>query len=139
MIRLLFFLLLATALPTFAARERPETPEAIATNPPLLLDPVKVATLKGDRPANQRLYKILHWLEVARQRGGDVPAIVKHPPKRQRAMTGRQRPERTNKRLSGAGQSWRSSGASPRQDSMNSGMEVVRQSPREITPAKACA
>jgi hypothetical protein len=31
MMRLLFFfLLLATALPTFAARQRPETPEAIA-------------------------------------------------------------------------------------------------------------
>ena len=30
MLRLLFFLLLATALPTFAARQRPETPEAIA-------------------------------------------------------------------------------------------------------------
>jgi hypothetical protein len=78
MMRLLFFfLLLATALPTFAARQRPETPEAIAKQilAPLL-DPVKVATLKGDRPANQRLYKILHWLEVARQRGGDVPAIM---------------------------------------------------------------
>lgn len=77
MLRLLFFLLLATALPTFAARQRPETPEAIARQilAPLL-DPVKVATLKGDRPANQRLYKILHWLEIARQRGGDVPAIM---------------------------------------------------------------
>jgi hypothetical protein len=77
MLRLFFFLLLATALPTFAARQRPETPEAIAKQilgP--LLDPVKVATLKGDRPANQRLYKILHWLEIARQRGGDVPAIM---------------------------------------------------------------
>ena len=73
MLRLLFFLLLATALPTHAARKRPETPDAIAKQilAPLL-DPVKVATLKGDRPANQRLYKIIHWLELARQRGGDV-------------------------------------------------------------------
>ena len=29
-----------------------------------------VASLKGDRPANARLYRILHWLEVARRAGG---------------------------------------------------------------------
>lgn len=77
MIRLLFFFILATALPSFAAPQRPETPEAIAKQilAPLL-DPVKVATLKGDRPANQRLYKVLHWLEVARQHGGDVSGVM---------------------------------------------------------------
>jgi hypothetical protein len=57
MIRLLFSLLLATALPTLAAPQRPEPPEAIAKQilAPFL-DLVKVATLKGDRSANQRLY-----------------------------------------------------------------------------------
>lgn len=34
-----------------------------------LIDPVKVATLKGDRPANARLYKVLYWLETARRDG----------------------------------------------------------------------
>jgi hypothetical protein len=34
-----------------------------------LIDPVKVATLKGDRPANERLYKVLYWLEMARLGG----------------------------------------------------------------------
>ena len=50
MVRLFFSLLLATALPTLAARQRPETPEAIARQilAPLP-DPVKVATLNGDR------------------------------------------------------------------------------------------
>jgi len=77
MLRLLFFLLLATALPTQAARKPPETPDVIAKQilAPLL-DPLKVATLKGNRPANQRLYKIIHWLEFARQRGGDVSFII---------------------------------------------------------------
>jgi hypothetical protein len=41
-----------------------------------LLDPAKVATLKGDRPANQRLYKILHWLELARRKEGSVPDVI---------------------------------------------------------------
>jgi hypothetical protein len=41
-----------------------------------LLDPVKVETLKGDRPANARLYKTLYWLEIARKSGGEVSAII---------------------------------------------------------------
>jgi len=55
----------------------PETPEGIATEilAPLL-DPVKVATLKGDRPANARLYKVLYWLETARKAGGDVGTVI---------------------------------------------------------------
>lgn len=74
MLRALLFILAAAALPLSAA---PETPQAIATEilAPLL-DPVKVATLKGDRPANARLCKVLFWLETARQRGGDVSAIL---------------------------------------------------------------
>jgi hypothetical protein len=32
-----------------------------------MLNPVKVAKLKGDRPANARLYKVLYWLETARR------------------------------------------------------------------------
>ena len=41
-----------------------------------LLDPAKVATLKGDRPANTRLYKVLGWLEMARQQGDEIGATV---------------------------------------------------------------
>ncbi len=41
-----------------------------------LIDPVKVATLRGDRPANQRLYKILYWLETARRTGLDPAAVI---------------------------------------------------------------
>ena len=64
MIRFVFALLAVLAIPLSAA---PQTPQAIATRilaPPL--DPVKVATLRGDRPANARLYKVLGWLETAR-------------------------------------------------------------------------
>ena len=39
-------------------------------------DPEKVATFKGDRPANPRLYKTLCWLETARERGSDVSGII---------------------------------------------------------------
>lgn len=61
----------------FPLHAEPTTPQAIATEilAPLL-DPAKVATLKGDRPANPRLYKVLLWLETARERGGDVSAII---------------------------------------------------------------
>lgn len=55
----------------------PQTPDSIATEilAPLL-DPAKVATLKGDRPANTRLYKVLYWLETARTLGGSVDAVI---------------------------------------------------------------
>ena len=55
----------------------PITPDAIAKQilAPLL-DPAKVNTLKGDRPANARLYRVLGWLETARRAGGDVPAVI---------------------------------------------------------------
>lgn len=41
-----------------------------------LLVPAKVDTLKGDRPANSRLYKILFWLETARRSEGDVSRVI---------------------------------------------------------------
>ena len=74
MLRFLFFFLAATS---FAIAADPRTPQSIATEilAPLL-DPVKVATLRGDRPANARLYKVLGWLETARQAGGDVDEII---------------------------------------------------------------
>ena len=54
-----------------------ETPDDIATNIVApLLDPVKVATLKGDRPINTRLYKVLYWIETARKAGGDVSTVI---------------------------------------------------------------
>jgi hypothetical protein len=54
-----------------------QTPEKIANEilAPLL-DPAKVATLKGDRPANTRLYKILYWIEKAQRAGGDAATVI---------------------------------------------------------------
>jgi len=64
----------ALVLPLHA---EPTTPQAIATEilAPLL-DPAKVATLKGDRPANTRLYKVMYWLETARRGGGEVSVVI---------------------------------------------------------------
>lgn len=64
---ILFFLL---AFPVLA--ERDIAKDIIAP----LLDPAKVATLKGDRPANERMYRVLGWLETARQAGGDVSKVI---------------------------------------------------------------
>jgi hypothetical protein len=63
--------------PLCAAPRTPQTPDEIARQilAPLL-DPVKVATLKGDRPANPRLYKVLYWLETAREMGGDMSTVI---------------------------------------------------------------
>ncbi len=74
MIRALLFCLTALLVPLSA---KPTTPDEIARQilAPLL-DPVKLATLKGDRPANARLYKILGWLETARQGGGDASSVL---------------------------------------------------------------
>ncbi len=41
-----------------------------------LINPAKVATLKGDRPANARLYKVLYWLETARRDGATVGDVI---------------------------------------------------------------
>ena len=41
-----------------------------------LLDPAKVSKLKGNRPVNARLYRVLYWLETARRAGGQVPAVI---------------------------------------------------------------
>lgn len=70
----LFVLFLAITTSTFGS---PLTPEIIATDilAPLL-DPVKIATLKGDRPVNSRLYKVLYWVEFACTVGGDVSFII---------------------------------------------------------------
>ena len=40
-----------------------------------LLDPAKIATLKGERPINTRLYKVLYWLEIASREGAEVSAV----------------------------------------------------------------
>ena len=57
---LMLFLLLGIPLISEAQRP-PETPDTIAKEilAPLL-DPLKVATLKGERPINTRLYKVLY-------------------------------------------------------------------------------
>ena len=74
MFRALLACFVAFELPLAA---EPTTPDAIAKQilAPLI-DPVKVATLKGDRPANARLYRVLYWLEKARRAGGEVPAVI---------------------------------------------------------------
>ena len=68
MIRFLVGSVLAIAIQISAVAQ---TPEKIATEilAPLL-DPAKVATLKGDRPANSRLYKVLYWIETAQIKAG---------------------------------------------------------------------
>ena len=65
---------MAVLLPVMAA---PKAPDAIAKEilAPLV-NPVKVDTLKGPRPINARTYRLLYWLETARQRGGDVSGIM---------------------------------------------------------------
>lgn len=75
MIRAAFFILAAAVLPLAAGE--PTTPDGIAREiiAPLI-DPAKVATLKGDRPANARLYRVLYWLETARRAGGNPPDII---------------------------------------------------------------
>lgn len=57
MLRAPLFLFAASVLPLSAA---PETPQAIAQEilAPLL-SPAKVDTLKGERPVNPRLYRVL--------------------------------------------------------------------------------
>lgn len=74
MIRFLFVFLATISL---AIAAEPLTPKSIASGilAPLL-DPAKIATLRGDRPANARLYKVLGWLETARQAGGDVDEVI---------------------------------------------------------------
>ncbi len=73
-LRFLLLILVAVVLPLHA---RPDTPDAIAREilAPLL-DPAKVATLKGDRPANPRLYKVLYWLETATRLGGEPGEVI---------------------------------------------------------------
>ena len=71
------------ALPLRAARETLETIAREVIAP--LLDPVKMATLKGKLPANPRLYRALYWLETARRAGGHVSAISA-PRRPQRTM-----------------------------------------------------
>ena len=71
----LLLLLALLILPVRAAV--PTTPERIATEVVApLVNPAKLATLKGDRPANARLYKVLGWLEAARQGGGEVSGVI---------------------------------------------------------------
>ena len=66
--------LLAIAFPL---RAEPATPDSIAREiiAPLI-DPAKVATLKGARPINSRTYRLLYWLETARRAGGDPAEVV---------------------------------------------------------------
>lgn len=55
----------------------PDTPDSIAREVLApLLDPAKLATLKGDRPANPRLYKVMFWIETGRRMGGEVSAMI---------------------------------------------------------------
>lgn len=64
-------------LMTLSAVAEPLTSNEIATRVLApLLGPVKIATLKGDRPVNARLYRILGWLETARLAGGELTEVI---------------------------------------------------------------
>lgn len=67
-------ILASLTLPLRAAAKSPETIACEVIAP--LLDPAKVATLKGGRPANPRLYRLLYWLKTAKRAGGDISAII---------------------------------------------------------------
>lgn len=41
-----------------------------------LIDPAKLATLRGDRPANRRVLKCLYWLNDARTRGIEPESAI---------------------------------------------------------------
>ncbi len=76
-LRLLALVAIFTLTQCAAPPRTPQTPDKIARQilAPLL-DPAKVATLRGDRPANHRLYKALYWLETARVGGGNVGKVI---------------------------------------------------------------
>ena len=61
----------------FPVAAEPTTPAEIARKiiAPLI-DPAKIATLKGARPINARTYRLLYWLETARRAGGDPAEVV---------------------------------------------------------------
>ena len=61
--------LVVSAFPALRAADLSPAIAAVAA----LTDPAKLATLKGERAANDRLHKILAWLEEGR-RGGNLPS-----------------------------------------------------------------
>ena len=71
MISLLCFLLLA-----HGARAEVCDVSFIARSISALTDPVKLATLKGDRAANPRLQKCVYWLAYAEQQGEKPEAVL---------------------------------------------------------------
>jgi len=70
-ISLLCFLLLA-----HGARAEVCDVSFIARSISALTDPVKLATLKGDRAANPRLQKCVYWLAYAEQQGEKPEAVL---------------------------------------------------------------
>ena len=71
MISLLCFLLLA-----HGARAEVCDVSFIARSISALTDPVKLATLKGDRAANPRLQKCVYWLAYAEEQGEKPEAVL---------------------------------------------------------------
>lgn len=65
---------LVLAMPATAHARSPDEIATKILGP--LLDPGRIATLKGDRPINTRLYRILGWLETARLAGGSVDKVI---------------------------------------------------------------
>lgn len=58
-----------------------------------LTDEARIQTLKGDRPCNDRLLKVLYWLNTASQQGQEVHALMS------RALAGHSRPSMTKDAL----------------------------------------
>ena len=65
---LLFMLALAVVPSIMAA------PSTAAVAIASLTDPVKLATLKGERAANLLLQKCVYWLAYAEEQGGEAPS-----------------------------------------------------------------
>jgi hypothetical protein len=66
-ISFLFFALVSLAGPKL------QTPAVALAS---LTDPAKLSTLKGERAANPRLFKIVYWLETAKDQGQDLKKVL---------------------------------------------------------------
>lgn len=60
----------------FLPAQTPANPDVAFLALRSLCDPAKLATLKGERPANDRVRKIIYWLEIARREGEDPQMLV---------------------------------------------------------------
>ena len=69
---------IAFLIPCFQVSAAPTTPDSVAREiiAPLI-DPAKIATLKGKRAANRRLRLVCYHLEMARRNGHDPAEVIR--------------------------------------------------------------